>query len=91
LQVSKRLTIIVLTKTIIMKKETLLTDKNNRFSKKTTIQYPFTEITCCYLAYGMGDNKWFEFYKGEDMIKNIFSSSYFHALAEFMLWYKDNI
>ena len=60
-----------------------------RSSHRTICQQPLPQITCCYLLYGMGSKKWFEFYKGEDKIKEIFSASYFDALAEFMEWYKN--
>ncbi len=60
-----------------------------RSSHRTIIQQPLPEITCCYLAYGMGTKKWFEFYKADNKIKEIFSASYFDAVAEFMVWYKN--
>jgi hypothetical protein len=60
-----------------------------RSSHRTICQQPLPEISCCYLLYGMGNKKWFEFYKGEHKIKEIFSASYFDALAEFMEWYKN--
>ena len=60
-----------------------------RSSHRTICRQPLPQITCCYLLYGMGSKKWFEFYKGEDKIKEIFSASYFDALAEFMEWYKN--
>jgi len=53
-------------------------------SNRTICQQPLPEITCCYPTYGMGSKKWFEFYKGEEKIKSIFSASYVDALKEFM-------
>ncbi len=58
-------------------------------SHRTICQQPLPEITCCYLAYGVGSKKWFEFYKGEDKVKDIFSASYLDALQEFMEWYQN--
>jgi len=60
-----------------------------RSSHRTICQQPIPEITCCYLLYGVGRKKWFEFYKGNEKIKEIFSASYFDALSEFMEWYKN--
>ena len=60
-----------------------------RNSHRTICQQPLPEITCCYFLYGMGSKKWFEFYKGEEKIKDIFSASYFDALKEFMEWYQN--
>ena len=58
-------------------------------SHRTICQQPLPNITCCYLAYEVGTKKWFEFYKGEDKIKEIFSASYFDALREFMESYQN--
>ena len=60
-----------------------------RNSHRTICQQTLPEITCCYFLYGMGSKKWFEFYKGEEKIKDIFSASYFDALKEFMEWYQN--
>mgnify|MGYP003525404927 FL=1 len=60
-----------------------------RNSHRTICQQPLPEITCCYFLYGMGSKKWFEFYKGEEKIKDIFSASYFDALKEFIEWYQN--
>ena len=60
-----------------------------RNSHRTICQQPLPEITCCYFLYGMGSKKWFEFYKGKEKIKDIFSASYFDALKEFMEWYQN--
>ena len=60
-----------------------------RNSHRIICQQPLPEITCCYFLYGMGSKKWFEFYKGKEKIKDIFSASYFDALKEFMEWYQN--
>lgn len=75
-------------KTEHAKDNIVLSDRRSS-SNRTICKQPLPNITCCYLAYGIGAKKWFEFYKDEEKVKDIFSESYFDALKKFMDWYQN--